>query len=162
LPFWKKGLLVLSPALQFVTSPWRYKFSMFVVHTYIEICMEHWSCSLHCLECGKSNYLDTEGWFWSSMLVTWLSLTFCCIMWQSGSWTFVLAPIGLIAGAVEHKLFVGSLNRQALEKEIEEVSSSHSCRSMKCLWIVAGPESTAVWVVDLFLWCTKDYYSRRY
>jgi hypothetical protein len=26
-----------------------------------------------------------------------------------------------VVGAVEHKLFVGSLNKQALEKEIEEV-----------------------------------------
>jgi len=37
----------------------------------------------------------------------------------------VHAPIGLIAGAVEHKLFVGSLNRQALEKEIEEIFSPY-------------------------------------
>jgi RNA recognition motif-containing protein len=30
-----------------------------------------------------------------------------------------------VAGAVEHKLFVGSLNKQALEKEIEEIFSPY-------------------------------------
>jgi RNA recognition motif-containing protein len=30
-----------------------------------------------------------------------------------------------VVGAVEHKLFVGSLNKQALEKEIEEIFSPY-------------------------------------
>ncbi len=41
----------------------------------------------------------------------------------------------LVLGAVEHKLFVGSLNKQALEKEIEEVKleSTIAGASSACL-----------------------------